>query len=198
MAAQRHIFVVATDFHLVAVGDDIAVGVDARIDNGLAAASASGLNLVDSVGNLEEAFAPLEEVRLEVGAQAVAHHIGAVVIDNSCQLIHLGSREELRLVDENPVLHHERLLKEPFRQFVEVGVAVDPFARALDADARLNHVFLLAVVDNRFHAEIFHAAFFEIVCCSEQQCGLCRPHCAISEIEFSFAIHELILDFQQN
>ena len=89
VAAQGHILVVAAYLHLVAVGDDVAVTIDAGIHYGLAAAGACALYLVDGVGQLKQAPGAFKQVCLEVGAQAVANHVDAIVVDDARQLVDL-------------------------------------------------------------------------------------------------------------
>ena len=52
LVAHCHIAVVAAEEHLIAVGDDAAVCVDARVDGGFSAAGADGFYLGDGVGKL--------------------------------------------------------------------------------------------------------------------------------------------------
>ena len=81
--AYGHITLVASDFHLFALGDDIAVGVDTGVDYGLMAACAGRFYLVDGIGYLEKASRTFEQIGLEIGAQTEANHIAAEIIDDA-------------------------------------------------------------------------------------------------------------------
>lgn len=61
-AAHGDVAVVAADLNLVAFFHEVAVGVDAGVDDGLVAACAGRFDFVDGVGNLEEAAGAFEEV----------------------------------------------------------------------------------------------------------------------------------------
>ena len=79
---------------MVSVGDDAALVVDAGIYYGLAPAGAGRFDFVDGIGNLKEALGAFKEVGAEVGAESVAHHVAAIVIDDAGELIYLTAREE--------------------------------------------------------------------------------------------------------
>lgn len=180
-AAHRHVAVVATDFYLVTVHHHVALAVDARIDDGLAAARTGRLHLVDGVGNLKEPAGTVEKMTLEVGAQAVAHDVDSEIVDNAGQLVHLVGMEKLRLVDEYPFLQPFGF--EYFRQvLIHVGFRINPFTPPFDADARADDAVLLSVVDDGFHAEILHAALFEIVGGGEEHGRFGRAHGSVAEI----------------
>lgn len=171
-AAYGYVAVVASDFNLVALLDKVAVGVDACIDDGFVTAGASRFDFVDSVGNLEKTARTFEKVRLEVGTQPVAYHIGTEIIDHARELVDLLRGKELSFVDEKPVDHRHCFLKHVVGKLVEVGVVVYPRAFTLDADARLDYVVSVAGIDYGFHAKVAHVAFLEIICCGKEQSRL--------------------------
>lgn len=121
--------------------------------------------------------------------EAVADHVAAEIIDDSRELVYLVGGQELGLVDQNPVYHGICLPEHLACHLVDVCLVIYPAAFALDAYARADYVGRLAGVYERFEAYVAHAALFEIICCREQQGSLCRAHCAVSEIEFPFAVH---------
>ena len=49
-AAEGYVFVVSSDFYLVAVGHHVSVGIDTGIDDGFSSAGAGGFHLVDGIG----------------------------------------------------------------------------------------------------------------------------------------------------
>ena len=188
-AADGHIQLVAADFHLGALVDEVAGRVEAGVDDGLVAAVAGTLYLVDGVGYLKETFRALEEVAGEVGAQAVADDVDAELVHYARELVDLVGREELRLVDEHPVENLAFVGEELAGEAEQVGFGVNPFAAALDAYARADDVAMLACVDNGFEADVAHFAFLEVVCCGQQQGRLCRAHGAVAEIQLAFPVH---------
>ena len=137
--------------------------VDASINNGLAPAGAGRFDFVDGIGNLKEALGAFKEVGTEVGAESVAHHVAAIVIDDAGELIYLTAREELSLVDENPVFHHEGFLESGLGKLIEVGIGINPEATSLNAYSGADHIVAFMIVDHRFHAQVFHATFLKVV-----------------------------------
>ena len=101
-ATHGNVFVVAADEHLLARGDDVAVGIDTGVDGGLATARAAGFHLLYVVGQLEKPPRAGEKVRLEIGAQAVAHYIYVQYVHSFGQLVYLLFAEKLGLA-ERPV-----------------------------------------------------------------------------------------------
>ena len=162
-AAYCDIAIVAADLYHLSFGDDLAQRVHPRIDDSLTFAGAGRFNLVDRVGYLQKALRPLEEMGSEVGAESVAHHVAAIVIDDAGELIYLTAREELSLVDENPVFHHEGFLESGLGKLIEVGIGINPEATSLNAYSGADHIVAFAIVDDRFHAQVFHATFLKVV-----------------------------------
>ena len=78
---------------------------------------------------------------------------------------------------------------------IDIGVGIYPFTLALNAYARANHIIVLAVVDDGFHAQVFHAAFLKIIGLCEQHGSLGRPHGAISKVEFTHSVHCFVVFF---
>ena len=181
-ATQRDVLVVATNLDLVAVGHDVALAVDAGVDDRLAATGAGGFHLLDGVGKLHQATRALKEVGLEVGTQPVAHHIDAVVVHDAGELVDLVRRQELRLVDEDPVLDNLGPVEHLLEHLVQVAIGIDPRALALDADARADDVVVLAVVDDGLHAQVLHAALLKVIGLGQEHGGLGRAHGAILEV----------------
>lgn len=108
------------------------------------------------------------------------------------QLVDLLWGEELRLVDENPFF--QTLIVEYFFQhLVHVGFRVYPPALPFDADAGADYAVLLPIVDNRFHAEVVHAPFFEIVGGSQEHCRFGGAHCAVFKIEFASSVRIFVV-----
>ena len=64
-------------FDLVTVGDDVTLGVDSGIDDGLTATGAGRFDFLDGIGELHQSPGTLKQMGLEVGPQAVAHHVDA-------------------------------------------------------------------------------------------------------------------------
>lgn len=182
VSAQSHILVVATDFHLVSVGDDAALVVDAGIYYGLAPAGAGRFDFVDGIGNLKEALGAFKKVGAEVGAETVAHHVAAIVIDDTRELIYLTARQELSLIDENPVFHHESFLESGLGKLIEVGIGINPEATSLNSYSGAYHIVAFAIVDDWFHAQVFHATFLKVVGSGQKQGCFSRAHCSVAEV----------------
>ena len=182
LTADSDIALIASDLYLLPLGDDASVAVDPRIDDGLAPAVARRLHLLYRIGDLEKTARPFEEASLEVGAETIAHDVASIVVHYLGKLIHLIFRQELSLIHKHPVGHGEGLLENILHHLVEVGLRIDPLALTLYADTGADHVFLLSRVYDRLEAHIGHAALLEVICCSEQHGGLCRPHGAIAKI----------------
>lgn len=64
----------------------------------------------------------------------------------------------------------------------KVCITIYPAAFTLNAYAAANDVLLFTGIYRRFETKIRHAPLFEVICCGEQQGGLCRAHGAIPEI----------------
>ena len=185
-AAHGYVFVVAAYQHLLAGGYHVAVGVDAGVDGGLAAARAAGFHLLDVVGKLEKTSRAGEEVRLEVGAQAVAHYIYVEDVHRLGKLVDLLFGEKLSLVNQHPLYLHELVLEKGVvfvaDKLENVGVGFHHLALTLDAHARLDDVGAVAVVHRRFQADEIDVAFLEIVGRGQQVQRFGRTHGAVSEI----------------
>lgn len=97
------IAVVAAEEDLAALGDDVAVRVDAGVDGRLAAAVADGLDLGDGVRQLEQPQAAGEQARAEVRPQAEAEHGQIFPVDQLAQLIDLFAGQKLALVHDDDV-----------------------------------------------------------------------------------------------
>src|SRR5258708_2351131 len=88
-AAERDIAVVAADLGLGSSRDRMALGVDAEVHRRLAAAFADRLQFDQGVGEREQGRAALEQVSLEIGAEAVAEDRNADLVADPAQLQHL-------------------------------------------------------------------------------------------------------------
>ena len=132
VAAVAHgdVAVVAADHDLIALGDDVALAADARVDGRLCAAVADGFDLLDVVRHLEQPQAAGEELGEEVGPQAEAEHRDVEIVDDPAELVDLRGLEELALVDDDDVgvvpLGEQR---------VNVGVRQDRLGLGLEPDA---------------------------------------------------------------
>lgn len=161
--ANGYVAVVAADFDLVAFFYEVAVGVDASVDDSFTAAGASGFYFVDGVGDFEESPGAFEEVGFEVGAKAVAYDVGAEVVDDARELVDLFGGKELCFVDKEPIDNRHGFFEQVVGKGVEIGVVVDPFAFTLYADTGFDDVVFVAGVDDGFHADVLHVSFFEVV-----------------------------------
>ena len=74
-AAYGNIAIVATDFNLVTLFNEITVGVDTCVYDCFVPASTSRFDFVDSVGYFKQTSRAFEMVGLEVGAQSVAYYV---------------------------------------------------------------------------------------------------------------------------
>lgn len=99
--AHGDIAVVAPQHHLGAVGNDVALPVDAGVDGGLGPAVADGLDLLNGVRHLHEPQAAGKQLCLEVGTQAEAHDGDIVLVHDGPELVDLGFRQELALVHDD-------------------------------------------------------------------------------------------------
>ena len=164
VSADGYVAIVASDFDLFAFGDYFAMGVDAGVDDCLAAAVAGRLDFVDCVGDLKETARAFEEVGLEVGAQTVAHDVDREFVDGAGELVDLGGGQELSFIDEDPfrfrIVVRDHYIAEEEK---EVGVRIYPGTFAFDADSRADDVLCVAGVDDGLHAEIAHSSFLEVI-----------------------------------
>src|SRR5690606_37014630 len=71
-AAHRDVTFVAADLNLLAFAQTLAVGADAQVHGGLAAAVADGFQLNEIVGEGEQRTTAFEKVALKISAQPVA------------------------------------------------------------------------------------------------------------------------------
>ena len=100
---HSHVRIVAADKHLAALGNYVALAVDASVYDSLFAAGANRLYLGDRVGNLKEAAATLEKMCKKVGSKTVAENGDLVYVHDPAELIHLLGGKELALVRNNCV-----------------------------------------------------------------------------------------------
>ena len=154
-------------------------------------AIACRFDFIDGIGYFKEAARPFEQMRLKVCAKPVAYHIAAQIVDDARQLVDLRLGKELCLVDEIPVDKASFLTVKVSGKLLEVRGVVNPPALTLDANARAYHVCLLTSIYHRFEAHVVHVALFKVICRRKQQSRLCRAHCAIAEIQFTFSIHRM-------
>lgn len=120
LAADGDITVVTADLNLLTLFDEVAVAVDAGIDDGLVTTCACALDFIYSIGDLEKPSGTLEEMALEISAETVAYHVAAEIVNDPRELIYLIGGEKLCLVDKKPVDDCHRLAEKLLCHFVEV------------------------------------------------------------------------------
>lgn len=149
-AAYCNIAVVATDFNLRTFFNYIAGRVDAGVHYSFVSAIAGRFYLVYGVGDFEKTTRAFKEICLEVGTQTVADYIAPQIVNYTRQLIHLGCREELSLIDKIPVDQPVFFAVDSARHIVEIGVVVNPSALPFYPYARTYYITLFARVHNGF------------------------------------------------
>jgi hypothetical protein len=102
-AAERDVAVVAADLDRRALLHRAPVLVDAQVHRRLAPAIADRLQLDQGVGEREQMGAPLEQIGLEIGAQAVGEDRDVELVADRGELDDLGAGQELGLVEQDAV-----------------------------------------------------------------------------------------------
>ena len=147
-AAQRHIALVAAQHDLLALARDLAV-YHARIAYGLTPAPANGFDLLDRIRPRHQPGAALEQIALEIRAQAIADDRNVHIVHDLHQPPHLFLFQELRLIHDHAVVARQIHRIELFH--INAGRA-QPAARADQAFAvalvqlRLDHQRVLTAL----------------------------------------------------
>jgi len=142
---------------------------------------ADGLELDQVVGEGEQARAAGEEVRLEIGAQAVAEDGDVELVDDVGGLVHLRGGEELGLVDEDAGDGADAVLALDAAEEV-VGVGQD-LGRRLEADARAHAAEAGSGVDGGGEDERAHPAFLVVVARLQEDGGFAGVHRRVVEVK---------------
>ena len=95
----------------------------------------------------------------------------------------------MRLVDQEPVNHLPYLLEIALSEGIQVCLRINPLASALYADSGAYHALPFPGVYGRLHTEVAHLALLKIISGCQEHGGFGRPHGAIAEIQFAFAVH---------
>ena len=125
-------------------------------------------------------------MRLEVGAQAVAHYIYVEYVHRFGQLVDLLFGEKLCLVHQHPFYFQKFVLHQGVvfvaDKLENIGVGFHHLALAFDAYARFDDVGAVAVVHRRLEADEIDVAFLEIVGRGKQVQRFGGTHGTVSEI----------------
>ena len=164
--AHGGVAVVAAEHDLGALGDDVAVAVDAGIDSRLCAARADRFDLGDGVGEFHEPPRSREEVSLKIGPEAEAQHRDVLVVDDVAQFVDLFRREKLALIGDDDGGFSM------FAEFPENGVGGQNDLRVLgEADPAPDDVGAIPRVGGRLDEPDCHALFFIVEFCDQRLGG---------------------------
>ena len=100
-AAEAHVGFIATDLHLSAIAQGLALGVFANNHRGFTAAMTDGADFAHFVGEGEEGGGTGEEFAAKIHPQAISHDGNVEIVDNAGQLPDLVFGQELCLVEED-------------------------------------------------------------------------------------------------
>ena len=178
--AHGDIGIVAAQQNLPALGDDLALLVNAGIDDGLFAAGADSLDLGDGVRHLKQTAAALKEMGEEVRPQAEAEHGHVKLVHDPPELIDLLGGEELALVRNDHVIVPtvpEGLVNIRFlRQSVRVG---------RQTDTGTDGVRAVADVQSGLDQPYPHAPLLVIELGDQRVCGFGGAHRSVFEVQLS-------------
>src|SRR5690606_24520445 len=176
----------AVDRHLIPVEDE-AIPHAPTVEHGLAAAAADRLELLERVGDLEQAPAAREGDGLEVGADAVGEHRDVLLDRDAQQVVDLALGEELRLVEQQtadvapPLLRGTRTL--PLEQLQQILLGGDrEVDLPNDAEPRDDRVVALRV-DGGLREQHLVAALLVVVGRLQERRALAGVHRPIPEVQ---------------
>ena len=139
--AHSYVRIVAAEEYLSAFGNDVARGVNSRVDYRLLTARADGFYLAYGVGNLKQTVATLKGVSQKIRPQAEAQNGYVQLVYDAAKLVYLIRCEKLTFVrDYNVIIAVSGKLRE------NINVWGDDLRLLRKSDARAYDVGAVAVV----------------------------------------------------
>lgn len=154
---HRDVGIVAADKYLTALGHDLTVAVDSRVNYRLVATGTNCFYLVDRIGNLKESLTSLKQICEKVGAKSKAKHGNIVLVDDAAKLIDLLSGEKLTFVGNDRVHIPSR-----YKFGENIGLARHHEGFRRKSYARAHNADAVAVVDSGLDEPHTHSAFLVI------------------------------------
>lgn len=169
----------AFDRDLVTFEDVFAIDF-AGVELGLTAAETHSGELLDIVGDLEEALATREKLGAEVRPQAIADHRDAVLLGDVEELANLLLGQKLSLINQDTGnLGQARHRRGQIQRWF--GVNID-FATV---SATRGHIVTTLGVDLRFDHNHVEATFLVVVGGLDERITLAAIHCTVLEVKLS-------------
>ena len=178
--AHSHVGIVSAEENLTALGDDLALPVDAGVDDGLLAAGADGLDLGDGVRHLKQTAAALKEMGQKIRPQAEAEHGHVTFVHDPPELIDLSGGEELALVGDDHVI-----VPTVAEQIVNIGFPGNSVGIGRQTDAGAHGIRAVADVQGGLDQPYPHAPLLVIELGDQRVCGFGGAHRSVFEVQLS-------------
>ncbi len=178
--AHGDVAVIAAKHHLFALGDDMALAVDAGVDGGLGTAVANGFDLLDGICHLHQPLAAGEQAAQKVGAQAKAYHRDIIIVYDGTKLVDLLPGQELAFVGND---HIAIAVLGLLVEGVYIRFRRDDLHLGLQTDTAAQDPGTVPNVGAGLDEPYMQVVFLVIIFGDQRLSGFAGAHCAVFEVK---------------